>query len=236
MSLKGRMMPDGITAVKAEYLPIKAEWIHPEETDESKAILYFHGDGFAMGNVKSQRSFISNFVTMVGYKTLMFDYHLAPEFPAHAAVNDSAEIYLWMLEQGYHPEDIIFAGDSSGGGIELGTLVKLKDEGIPMPAACVAFSPSLDSTPSPLFTDLTGLPPIMIHVGNNDVHRDNATSFGERADFFGVDVRVKIWKGMPLIEDTTEAMKQVDSFIKHNMHKESSFNAAYLYMTMLLHI
>lgn len=234
MSLKGRMMPNGITAVKAEYLPINAEWIHPEEADGKKAVLYFHGGGFALSNGKSQQSIISNFVTLVGYKTLLFDYHLVPEFPADAAVNDSAEIYLWMLEQGYRPEDISFAGDSSGGGIELGTLVKLKDKGIPMPAACVAFSPSLDSTPSPLLADLTGLPPIMIHVGNDEVQRDYATSFGERADFYGVDIRVKIWKGMSLAEDAAEAMKQADSFIKHNMYKESRITSAYLYMTMLL--
>lgn len=275
-------MPVGVTAEKAEYHPINAEWIRPEGADESKTILYFHGGGFVMGNAKSHRGIVGNFVNMVGYKALLFDYHLAPEFPAPAAVNDSAAIYSWLLEQGYHPEDIIFAGDSAGAGIELGTLVKLRDEGIPMPAACVAFSPSLDMTVSgeshktrvkadpctpkgmtetyydyyvgngdpthpyisPLFADLTGLPPIMIHVGNDEVLRDDATRFGERADFFGVDIRVKVWKGMfhcfpllaPMFEEATEAMKQVDTFIKHNMQKESGIAAAFLYMMMLLHI
>jgi acetyl esterase/lipase len=233
-----------------------------------------------MGNVKSHRCIVGNFVNLVGYKALLFDYHLAPEFPAPAAVNDSAAVYCWMLEQGYHPEDIIFVGDSAGGGIEIGTLIKLRDDGVPLPAGCVAFSPSLDMTisgeshrtrakadpctpkgmtetyydyyvgggdprhpyVSPLFGDLTGLPPIMIHVGNDEVLRDDAVSFGERADSYGVDVRVKVWKGMfhcfpllaPMFEEATEAMKQVSTFIRHNLQKESGLAAAFLYMVMVL--
>jgi acetyl esterase/lipase len=191
------IIPEGVEIEAACSAPVYAEWIIPEGAEESKAILYFHGGGFIMGNAKSHRGIVGNFVNQVGYKTLIFNYRLAPEFPAPAAVNDSVEIYLWMLEQGYHPEDIIFAGDSAGGGIELGTLIKLRDDGIPQPAACVAFSPSLDMTisgeshktrakadpctpkgasetyydyyvgngdpkhpyASPLFGDLTGLPP-----------------------------------------------------------------------------
>jgi len=256
-------MPEGITVVAAESAPVNAEWICPEGADESKAILYFHGGGFIMGNVKSHRRIVGNFAKMVGYKALLFDYSLAPEFPAPAAVFDSAAIYGWMLEQGYQPEDIIFAGDSAGGGIELGTLIKLRDEGIPLPAACVAFSPSLDMTmsgeshitrakadpctpigatetyydyyvgngdprhpyASPLFGDLSGLPPIMIHVGDDEVLRDDATRFGEKADASGVDVHVRVWKAMfhcfpllaPLFDEATEAMDQVRRFICRHM-------------------
>jgi acetyl esterase/lipase len=271
---------EDITIDKAAYLPLYAEWIKPDGAEEGKAILYFHGGGFVMGNVNSHRGIVSNFVKMVGYKALLFDYRLAPEFPAPAAVNDSTAIYIWMLEQGYLPENIIFAGDSAGGGIELGTLIKLRDDGIPLPAACVAFSPSLDMTLSgeshqtrakadpctpkgmtetyydyyvgdgdprhpyisPLFGDLTGLPPIMIHVGNDEVLRDDATRFGEKADSFNVDVRVKVWKGMfhcfpllaPMFEEATDAMKQVNAFIKQNMHKENGSAAAFLYLMMFL--
>jgi acetyl esterase/lipase len=272
------IMPEGIEIKIADSAPVFAEWIIPEGAEENKAILYFHGGCFIMGNVKSHRAVVSNFVNHVGYKTLLFDYRLAPEFPAPAAVNDSVEVYQWMLEQGYHPEDIIFAGDSAGGGIEIGTLIKLRDDGIPLPAACVAFSPSLDMTisgeshrtrskadpcipkgscatycdyyvgngdpknpyASPLFGDLTGLPPIMIHVGNDEVMRDDSTLFGEKADSYGVEVHVKVWKGMfhcfpllaPMFEEATEAMRQVSAFIRNNMQKENGLAAAFLYMMM----
>jgi acetyl esterase/lipase len=271
-------MPAGITVNKAEYPPVYAEWIVPEGAPDRKAILYFHGGGFVMGNAKSHRCIVANFVKIVGYKALLFNYRLAPEFPAPAAVHDSAEIYRWMLEQGYHPEDVIFAGDSAGGGIEIGTLIKLRDEGTPLPAACVAFSPSLDMTisgsshktrakadpctpkganetyyayyvgdgdpkhpyVSPLFADLAGLPPIMIHVGNDEVLRDDSTRFGENADYYGVDVRVRVWNGMfhcfpllaPMFEEATEAMKQVKGFINQFMQREHGIAAAFLYLIL----
>jgi acetyl esterase/lipase len=248
MNVKGRKIKEeviekfseGIEIEVADSAPVYAEWLIPEGAEENKAILYFHGGSFIMGNAESHREIVGNFVNHVGYKTLLFNYRLAPEFPAPAAINDSVAIYRWMLEQGYHPEDIIFAGDSDGGGIEIGTLIKLRDNGIPLPAACVAFSPSLDPYVSKLFGDLAGLPPIMIQVGNDDVMRDDSTCFGEIADSYGVEVHVRVWKGMshcfpllsPMFEEAKEAMKQVNTFIRNNMYKENGIAAAFLYMMM----
>lgn len=141
-------IPDGIKFIESDYKPIYAEWVVPAGADEDKIILYFHGGGFVMGNANSHRGIVSGFVKHLGIKALVFDYSLAPENPAPAAVNDSAAIYCWLLQQSYKPENIVFAGDSAGGGIELGTLLKLKDDGIPLPAACAAFSPCVDMTMS----------------------------------------------------------------------------------------
>ncbi|MDD2402136.1 MAG: alpha/beta hydrolase [Clostridia bacterium] len=141
-------MPEGIKFIEADYKPIHAEWVVPARADEDKIILYFHGGGFVMGNAKSHRGIVSGFVKHLGIRALVFDYSLAPENPAPAAVNDAAAIYCWLLQQSYKPENIVFAGDSAGGGIELGTLLKLKDDGIPLPVACVAFSPCVDMTMS----------------------------------------------------------------------------------------
>ena len=211
---------------------------------KSKIILYFFGGGDS-DNVSSHRSIIANLVNVAGFPALIFDYHPTPEFSAPAAVNESAAFYRRMLDQGYQPEDIIFVGDSEGGGIEIVTLLKLKENNIPMPAACVAFSPCLGdpdhsfvSTPS---GDLAGLPPIMIHVGNDEVMRKDLTCFAERADAAGVDIHVKIWKGMvscfPLVammsDEATEAMKQVTEFIRRKLHKDDrEFTAAFLDMIL----
>lgn len=141
-------IPEGLRFLKAKDAPFYAEWLIPEGADENKAILYFHGGGFVMGNAKSHRGIVSGFVKRLGVKALVFDYSLAPENPAPAAVNDSAALYTWLLQQDFKPENLAFAGDSAGGGIALATLLKLKDDGVPLPAACVAFSPSVDMTMS----------------------------------------------------------------------------------------
>jgi len=136
----------GITFKPSDYQDLYAEWVESDDASEEKVILYFHGGGFVMGNARSHRNIVGNFVKHLGIKALVFDYRLAPEHPAPAAVIDSAAIYKWLLEQGYQPENIGFAGDSAGGGIALATLLKCKDDGVPMPGVGAVFSPCTDMT------------------------------------------------------------------------------------------
>src|SRR5712664_1558293 len=50
---------------------------------------------------------------------------------------------------------------------------------------------------SPLYADLAGLPPLLIHVGENEVLRDDSTRLAERARAAGVPVELKIWPVVP---------------------------------------
>ncbi|HPF45029.1 MAG TPA: alpha/beta hydrolase [Syntrophomonadaceae bacterium] len=261
-------MPEGINFVEADYDKCYAEWVIADDADEDKAVLYFHGGGFIMGNARSHRAIVAGFMKRLGAKALVFDYHLAPENPAPAAVNDSAAIYSWMLKQGYKPENIAFSGDSAGAGIAVGTLLKLKDENIPLPAACALFSPCVDMTmsgeshrtrakadpctppgstetylayyvgdgdpehpyASPLFGDLTGLPPMIIQVGNDEVLRDDSVYLATRAKKAGVEVNIKVWKGMfhcfpllaPMFPEATLALEEVCQFVREKLKMHTS--------------
>lgn len=253
----------GIKYIMADYEELYAEWVELENAPQDKVVLYFHGGGFVMGSAISHRNIVSNFVKRLGIKALVFNYRLAPEHPAPAAVYDSAAVYNWLLKQGYLPNNIIFAGDSAGGGIALATLLKCKDDGIPLPAGCAVFSPCTDMTisgeshqirakadpctpkgstetylsyyvgngdpqhpyASPLFGDLTGLPPIIIQVGNDETLRDDSTRFAKKANEAGGEVRIKVWKGMfhcfpllaPMFPEATAALEEVCQFIRINL-------------------
>jgi len=50
---------------------------------------------------------------------------------------------------------------------------------------------------SPLYGDLSGLPPIRVHVGDDEVLLDDSRRYVERAVAAGVDIRLDIWMGMP---------------------------------------
>lgn len=50
---------------------------------------------------------------------------------------------------------------------------------------------------SPLYADLTGLPPLLIHVGADEVLLDDSTRLAERAQAAGVRVELKIWPVVP---------------------------------------
>jgi monoterpene epsilon-lactone hydrolase len=53
-----------------------------------------------------------------------------------------------------------------------------------------------DSFASPLHADLKGLPPIRVHVGNDEVLLDDSVRLVERAVAAGVDARLDVWQGM----------------------------------------
>ena len=50
---------------------------------------------------------------------------------------------------------------------------------------------------SPLYADLSGLPPIRIHVGDDEVLLDDSRRYVEHAVAAGVDAKLDQWMGMP---------------------------------------
>jgi len=50
---------------------------------------------------------------------------------------------------------------------------------------------------SPLYADLRGLPPLLIHVGDAELILDDSTRLAARAREAGVDVSLEIWAEMP---------------------------------------
>jgi epsilon-lactone hydrolase len=50
---------------------------------------------------------------------------------------------------------------------------------------------------SPLYAELSGLPPVRIHVGDDEVLLDDSLRYVARAGTAGIDVRLDVWMGMP---------------------------------------
>jgi acetyl esterase/lipase len=76
------------------------------------------------------------------------DYRLAPEHPFPAAVDDAHTAYRWLLDQGIAANRIAVGGISAGGGLTLALLLKLKQDGAPLPAAAIPMSAWTDLTQS----------------------------------------------------------------------------------------
>lgn len=123
----------------------EAEWIIPGEHAHSDKVMYFlHGGAYGMGSIKSHRPIVARIARRCGVKALHINYRLAPEYVFPAAVEDSEKCYKWLLKQGIKPEDIIICGDSAGGGLTMATLLKLRDDGVPLPSCGIGLSPWLD--------------------------------------------------------------------------------------------
>lgn len=122
---------------------IAAEVHTPLNGKFSAVILYLHGGGYFMGSPKTHRSYLSYFSHITNSCIYVIDYRLAPEHPFPAALHDTIAAYNWLLEI-YHPQEIVLAGESAGGGLTLATLSALKSSKTPLPSAAVCISPWTD--------------------------------------------------------------------------------------------
>jgi monoterpene epsilon-lactone hydrolase len=152
---------------------LHAEWLTPKNRVEGKLLLYLHGGGYVVGGCDMHRQMVSHIARAGRIRALLPEYRLAPEHKFPAAIDDAVSTYRALLDMGIKAEDVIFAGDSAGGGLAVGSLLALRDAGDPMPAAVVLLSPFLDATGSgesmqtrkdrdPLFYP-EGLPTIVDH-------------------------------------------------------------------------
>jgi monoterpene epsilon-lactone hydrolase len=72
-----------------------------------------------------------------------------------------------------------------------------------------------DPRASPLFGDLEGMPPLLFHVGESELLRDDSVRFVDAAQAAGVRAELKIWDGAPhsfqfMHEYVPEARQSVD--------------------------
>jgi len=80
---------------------------------------------------------------------------------------------------------------------------------------------------SPLYGDLSGLPPIRIHVGDDEVLLDDSRRYVERAVAAGVDARLDVWMGLPhgfvasvgVFNAATEALKASGAFLSERLRR-----------------
>lgn len=136
--------PAGVTVMPANAGGVPAEWVAAPGAEARRALLYCHGGGYASGSPATVRDLAWRLSQAARCRVLVVDYRLAPEHPFPAAIEDVVSAYRHLLSSGFAPASIAFAGDSAGGGLALGSLVKLRDDDAPMPAAACAFSPWTD--------------------------------------------------------------------------------------------
>lgn len=136
--------PEGVTYRSDTVAGVEGIWALPLDADTSKVILYTHGGGFAVGSSASHRKLAGHLAKALNATALVIDYRRAPEHPFPAQLEDAAAVYGALLKMGFAPEDIVTAGDSAGGNLAISTVLKLREDGTPLPGAVVALSPWLD--------------------------------------------------------------------------------------------
>ena len=79
---------------------------------------------------------------------------------------------------------------------------------------------------SPLYADLRGLPPLLIHVGSDEVLLDDARGLAARAGEAGVDVALHEWPAMihvwhwfqPMLDEADQAIAEIGGFVRARLN------------------
>ena len=127
---------------QAQHALCAAEWLsvaHPKHT-----VLYFHGGGYFFCGLDTHRPTCAYLARTAQARVLSVDYRMAPEHVFPAAVDDAVAWWQELLRQGTDPKTVVFAGDSAGGGLALACMVAARDQGLPLPAGAILFSPWSD--------------------------------------------------------------------------------------------
>jgi epsilon-lactone hydrolase len=233
--LSAQPLPPDVTVTPGTLGGVATAEITVDGIEPSHLVLYFHGGVYVLGDAFLAAELASQVGRRTDAKVISVDYRLGPEHPYPAAVDDALAAYRALLDDGIAPSDVVFAGESAGGGLAVATLVNARDHGLPLPAAAYAMSPYVDLTLagstmetrgevdpllsldglrarvpdytagqdaglgliSPIFADLSGLPPLIIQAGTHEVLLADALRLAERAATADVEVTLDVVPGVP---------------------------------------
>jgi acetyl esterase/lipase/hemerythrin-like domain-containing protein len=126
----------------------KADWIRPR-TPTDRYVVYFPGGAWVLRTPNLHRLIAAKLAKSANANVLLVFYRLAPENPFPSGLEDCVEGYCHLLDSGISASQIVIGGDSAGGNLTLASLLKFRDDGLPLPAAAFALSPCTDMSFGP---------------------------------------------------------------------------------------
>ena len=184
-------------------------------SNNGKILVYMHGGGYTQ---LSSNSTVGNAVLVsnaTGLRVISIDYTLAPFSKWNHTTDQVLSVIRDLKDkQGYPLHNIAVFGESAGGGLALGSVLKMRDRGMTMPAAVVALSPVADLTLSgDTYFTLRDADPILPNPESMKEWSSAYASPSEQRIPYASPVYGNFSKGFPptLIEVGTKEVRLSDS-------------------------
>lgn len=176
-------LPRDVTIIKGDNLEglpdglvMSYQWIFPKSLSapsfplqdsqvNRKFLLYLHGGGFVQGTADSYNALTTKIAQDLGITILAVNFRRAPEFPYPVPEEDCLAAYNWLVAR-VNPKNIFTAGDSAGGALAVGAIVRARNAGIQLPSGCILISPWVDifDKSRPSFTKYANIDYSPIHL------------------------------------------------------------------------
>ena len=116
----------------------------PNYQDDGTVLIDVHGGGFVLDSARSSAGNDAMMAVSIGKRVLSVDYTVAPHGRWQLVTDQVVAAYKAVLAEGYQPHSIGMFGGSAGGDIVPASILKMRDQGIPIPGAVVLMSPCVD--------------------------------------------------------------------------------------------
>ncbi len=140
-------LPPGVEPVEGVLGGVPVLFVSAAGVAGDRVLAWFHGGGYVLGSARGFQHLGHTLSSASGVTVVLPDYRRAPEHKFPAAVEDGVAAIAELVST-FGAPNVAVGGDSAGGGLALAALTVLRDQGAPMPAASVFFSPLLDFTAS----------------------------------------------------------------------------------------
>ena len=115
--------------------------------DDRRVYLDIHGGALIMGAGEDGKAMATGSACRLGVRVVAVDYRMPPDHPYPAGLDDCLAFYQALLRE-HAPGEIIVGGGSAGANLAAALVLRLRDEGLPLPAAVFLGSPEVDLTES----------------------------------------------------------------------------------------
>ncbi|WP_171048688.1 alpha/beta hydrolase [Pseudoalteromonas sp. S201] len=185
--------------------------------DNGKVLIYIHGGAYTLYDAMSSMGASAVMAEATGLKIISIDYTTAPQSKWRNTLEQTTSVFKGLLEQGYSMEDMAIYGDSAGGALATGTVLKLRNENLGMPSSVVLWSPwaDIDTSKGDTYATLASADPIL---AIDTFLNPSALAYADRKDFthpYVSPVYGNYHKGFPptLIQGGTKEMF-LSSFVR----------------------
>ena len=114
--------------------------------DNSRVLVYTHGGAYTFNSARSTLSSSVPVAAATGLRVISVNYTLAPHARWDQVTDEVVSVVQALHAEGYEWTNIAMYGDSAGGGLAAGSVLKMRDRGIGTPAALFLWSPWADIT------------------------------------------------------------------------------------------
>ncbi len=118
----------------------------PRWKPSGNVLVYTHGGAHTFGSAHSTIPISALAADATGLRVISIDYTVAPVGKWERATDEVVAVFGALAKEGIDPKHIAIFGDSAGGALAAGSVLKMRDKGMPLPAAVVLWAPWADIT------------------------------------------------------------------------------------------